>query len=142
MRYPASEKLEIIRIVERSHLPAKVTLDKLGVSRPTFYRWYDLYQRFGEAGLEDKRSGPNRAWNRVPQDIRVRVIDLAFERPELSPRELAVTFTDTQAYFVSESSVYRLLKTLDLITSPAFIVTKAASEFRDKTTAIKQILPI
>ncbi len=139
MRYPASEKLEIIRIVEQSHLPAKVTLDKLGVSRPTFYRWYDLYQRLGETGLEDKRSGPNRAWNRVPENIRAQIIDLALDQPELSPRELAVTFTDTKAYFVSESSVYRLLKALDLITSPAFIVMKAASEFRDKTTAINQL---
>jgi hypothetical protein len=34
---------------------------------------------------------------------------LALDRPELSPRELAVTFTDERAYFVSEASVYRLL---------------------------------
>ena len=34
MRYAASEKLEIIRLVESSHLPVKRTLDKLGVSRP------------------------------------------------------------------------------------------------------------
>jgi transposase-like protein len=47
MRYPASEKLEIIRIVEQSHLPAKRTLDKLGIARRTFYRWYD---RFLEGG--------------------------------------------------------------------------------------------
>jgi len=120
MRYPASEKLEIIHIVERSHLPAKITLEKLGVTRPTFYRWYDLYQQLGERGLEDKRSGPNRAWNRVPENVQMRIIDLALERPELSPRELAVTFTDEQSYFVSESSVYRLLKAHDLITSPAF----------------------
>jgi len=139
MRYPASEKLEIIRLVEGSHLPAKVALDKLGISRPTFYRWYDLYQQFGKTGLEDKRSGPNRAWNRVPENIQMQIIDLALERPELSPRELAVTFTDTQGYFVSESSVYRLLKAHDLITSPAFIVMKASSEFRDKTTAINQL---
>ena len=38
-------------------------------------------------------------------------------------------------YFVSEASVYRLLKTHDLITSPAYIIIKAASEFKDKTTA-------
>ncbi len=31
MRYPASEKLEIIRLVERSHLPVRRTLDKLGI---------------------------------------------------------------------------------------------------------------
>ena len=44
MRYPASEKLEIIRLVEHSHLPIKQTLDKLGIPRTTFYRWYDRYQ--------------------------------------------------------------------------------------------------
>ncbi len=48
-------------------------------------------------------------------------------------------FTDTEKYFVSEASVYRLLKSLDLITSPAFIVIKAADEFREKTTAINQL---
>ena len=34
MRYPASEKLEIIRLVEQSHLPAKQTLDTLGIPEP------------------------------------------------------------------------------------------------------------
>jgi hypothetical protein len=33
MRYPASEKAEIIQLVEQSHLPAKRTLDKLGIPR-------------------------------------------------------------------------------------------------------------
>jgi transposase-like protein len=139
MRYPASEKLEIIRIVEQSHLPVKRTLAKLGVSRPTFYRWYDLYQRFGEAGLEDRRSGPSRSWNRIPDTVREQILDMALDRPELSPRELAVTFTDEQAYFVSEASVYRLLKAHDLITSPAFVVIKAADAFKDKTTAPNQL---
>ena len=48
-------------------------------------------------------------------------------------------FTDTESYFVSEASVYRLLKAHDLITSPAFIVVKAADEFKDKTTAPNQL---
>jgi transposase-like protein len=39
MRYPASEKLEIIRLVEQSHLPARNTLDRLGIPHRTFYRW-------------------------------------------------------------------------------------------------------
>lgn len=50
-----------------------------------------------------------------------------------------MTFTDQERYFVSESSVYRTLKAHDLITSPPFIVIKAASEFKDKTTAINQL---
>ena len=139
MRYPASEKLEIIRLVEGSHLPAKQTLDKLGVPRRTFYRWYDRYLEHGEDGLVDRASYPSRVWNKIPDTIRSELIEMALDIPELSPRELAVRFTDTKGYFVSESSVYRLLKAHDLISSPAFIVMKAANEFRDKTTAINQM---
>jgi putative transposase len=139
MRYPAFEKLEIIRLVEQSHLPARQTLDRLGVPRTTFYRWYDKYLSDGVDGLEDRSPKPSKVWNRIPDDIRDQIVDLALEEPELSPRELAVRFTDTKSYFVSEASVYRLLKAHDLITSPAFIVIKAASEFKDKTTAINQM---
>ena len=139
MRYPASEKLEIIRLVERSHLPVRRTLAKLGIPPTTFYRWYDRYRAFGETGLADRASGPGRVWNRIPDDVRRQIVELALDAPELSPRELAVTFTDTKGYFVSEASVYRLLKAHDLITSPAFFVIKAADEFREKTTAPNQL---
>lgn len=139
MRYPASEKTEIIRLVEQSHLPVSRTLEKLGISRATFYRWYDLYRTGGPEALEDRPSRPRRVWNRIPEQMREQIIDLALEQPELSPRELAVRFTDERRYFVSEASVYRLLKAQDLITSPAYIVIKAADEFKDKTTAPNQL---
>ena len=139
MRYPASEKLEIIRLVEQSHRPIRQTLDKLGIPRTTFYRWYDHYQVAGREALEDQSPRPSRVWNRIPDDVRQRIVDLALDAPELSPRELAVRFTDTEKYFVSEASVYRLLKSLDLVTSPACVVIKAADEFRDKTTATNQL---
>jgi putative transposase len=139
MRYSASEKAEIIRLVERSHLPVSRTLKHIGVSRPTFYRWYDTYQLDGPDGLEDKPPKPGRVWNRIPDTIRDQIIELALDEPELSPRELAFRFIDTQDYFVSEASVYRLLKEQDLITSPAFVVLKAANEFKDKTTRVNQM---
>src|SRR3954464_8628819 len=139
MRYPASEKAEIIELVEQSHLPAKRTLDKLGIPRATFYRWHDRYREGGIEALADHRSRPDLVWNRIPDEVRGQIIDLALELPELSPRELAVRFTDERKYFVSEASVYRLLKAQDLITSPAFIVVKAADAFRDKTTAPNQL---
>lgn len=134
MRYPAAEKLEIIRLVEQSHLPAKQTLDKLGIPRPTFYRWYDRFLSCGPEGLEDRACGSSQVWNRIPDDVRERIITMALDHAELSPRELAVKFTDTENYFVSEASVYRLLKAHDLITSPSYIVIKANDEFKDKTT--------
>jgi transposase InsO family protein len=139
MRYPASEKAEIIRLVEQSHLPVRRTLEKLGIPRATFYRWYDLHRTGGPETLGDRSPPPGRVWNRIPEEIRSQIIDLALDQPELSSRELAVRFTDERQYFVSEASVYRLLKAHDLITSPAYIVIKAADEFRDKTTAPNQL---
>ena len=139
MMYLASEKLEIIRLVEQSHLPAKQTLDKLGIPRTTFYRWCDKYLDSGPEALQDRSPKPLRVWNRIPDDVRDQIIEMALDHGDLSPRELAVQFTDTRHYFVSEASVYRLLTARDLITSPAFVVIKAVDEFRDKTTAINQM---
>jgi len=139
MRYPASEKLEIIQLVEQSHLPVRRTLGQLGIPPATFYRWYDLYQTAGPDALEDRTPRPRRVWNRIPDDVRAQILDLALNEPELSPRELAVRFTDSRGYFVSEASVYRLLKAHDLITSPAFVVIKAADEFTEKTVRPNQL---
>jgi putative transposase len=70
MRYPASEKLEIIRLVEQSHLPVRRTLARLGIPRATFYRWYDLDQAGGPEALSDRLSRPRRVWNRIPDEVR------------------------------------------------------------------------
>ena len=124
-----NEKLELIPLVERSHLSVGRTLATLGISRPTFYRWVARYQRLGASGLEDWCSGPHRVWNRIPESFRQQVLALALEQAELSSRKLAVTFTDERGYFISEASVYRLLKAPDLIVTPAFRVMTAADEF-------------
>jgi putative transposase len=135
MRYPAAEKLGIIRPVEGSHLPVRRTLAQLGIPRTTFYRWHELFRAGGPEALEDRPSRPGRVWNRIPDDVRGRIVEMALAEPELSPRELAVRFTDQARHFVSEASVYRLLAAHDLIASPAFVVVEAADEFHSKTTA-------
>jgi putative transposase len=139
MRYPAAEKLEIIRLVEQSPLPVRRTLAQLGIPPATFYRWHDRHSSGGPEALNDRSPRPDRVWNRIPDTVRDNLIQLALDEPALSPRELAVRFTDTKSYFVSEASVYRLLKARDLIASPAFIVIKAADAFKDKTTAPNQL---
>jgi putative transposase len=139
MRYPASEKLEIIRLVEHSNLTTKQTLDRLGIPRRTFYRWYDRYLNGGPEALEDRSSAPSRVWNRIPAGIHDQIIEMALEHSEMSPRELAVRFTDEKGYFISEASVYRLLKAHDLITSPAYVVIKAANAFHTKTSRPNQM---
>src|SRR6056297_2553166 len=133
MRYPASEKLEIIRTVEASHLPARQTLSMLGIPRTTYYRWYDRWSEGGLDVLEDTVPHPRDGWHRLPDETRAEIIEFALEHEDLTPRELAVKYTDERQYFVSESSVYRILKVEVLMTAPAYIVMKAANEFRDKT---------
>ena len=90
MRYPASEKFEIIRLVEESALPVRRTLEKIGIPRATFYRWYDLYQAGGPEALDDRHPKPDRVWNRIPDDVRERIIR-ALDESTLSPRELALS---------------------------------------------------
>ena len=96
MRYPASEKLEIIRLVEQSHRGVGSTLDTLDIAKTPFYRCYDRFLTFGDAGLEDRNSSPGRVWNRIPDEVRGQIIDLALEETQLSPRERAVRLTHTR----------------------------------------------
>jgi putative transposase len=139
MRYPAAEKLEIIRLVEQSSLSVRRTLAQLGIPRSTFYVWYERYLARGAGALEDGQPAPRRVWNKLPDTVAGAVLELALKEPALSPRELAVSFVEQQRYFVSESSVYRLLKAHDLITSPAFIQMKAADSFAQPTSAPNQL---
>jgi len=139
MRYSASEKMEVIRLVEGSSLPVKRTLAELEIPRSTFYRWYRAYSRSGYAGLERQDNTERRQWNRIPEGERERVAQIAIEKPELSPRELAWHITDTDGWFVSESSVYRILKSYDLVASAAYVVVSAADKFETPTRRVHEL---
>jgi putative transposase len=138
MRRSTSEKLEIIRLVEGSDLGVKRTLGQLGINRSTFYNWYKAYVDHGVEGLKPKIPERKTFWNKIPDQERNQVIEVALDKPELSPRELAYHITDTQGWFISESSVYRILKDRGLITSPAWIIMAASDEFKDKPSYVHQ----
>ncbi len=137
MHYSQGEKMEIIRIVEESEIGVVRTLRELGIHPSVFYKWYNLYKEKGVEGLARKRR--NQFWNQIPPWERSRVVECALERPELSPRELAYHITDKYHYFISESSVYRILKKRGLITSPAFIVMSASDKFKDPTRRVNEL---
>jgi len=139
MRFSQQEKYEIIRIVEESEIGVNRTLKELGIHKSTYYNWYGAYHKDGYDGLAQKKRSSESQWNRIPDKQRQHVVECALEWPELSPRELATRITDTQGYFVSESSVYRILKRRGLITSPAYMVMRAEDEFKDKTTRVNQM---
>ena len=139
MRYSPAEKLEIIRLVENSSLSIQATLAELDVPRSTFYRWYLRYQERGPDGLSDRKAGPRQFWNRIPQAVREQVVQTALEQPEKSPRELAWHLTDSEEYFISESSVYRILKSYDLVTSPVFQMMTAGDYFEKPTKRVNEM---
>jgi putative transposase len=100
MRYSASEKYEIIQLVQHSDLSVKRTLARLDIHKSTFYNWLGRYHDGGLDALEDKKPQPSLVWNKVPADHREALIDFALRETDLSPRELAVRYTDEQSYFV------------------------------------------
>jgi len=139
MRYNQSEKMEIIRIVEASELSIRRTLKELDVPRSTFYNWYREFLESGYDGLTGCKSNPKRFWNRIPECVKQQVRQIALEMLELTPRELAWNITDTEKYYISESSVYRILKAFDLLPSPNYIVISAADKFQNPTRQINEL---
>ncbi len=139
IRYKPEEKMEIIHLVEHSELPAKQTLEEIQVPRSTFYDWYRRYQELGPEGLKHKQSQGNQFWNRIPDPVRQQIVKLALKYPEESPRQLTYRFIEGNAYFVSESSVYRILKSYDLIASPAFEVITAKDKFDNPTKRVNEM---
>ena len=137
--YSASEKLAIIRLVEESELSVRRTLAEIKVSRSSFYRWYQAYAQRGLEGLENRSRSARQHWNRIPDSVRELIVNVALEQPDLTPRELAWHITDTHDYFVSESSVYRILKAHDLITSPQFTVLAASDRFQHPTQRVHEL---
>jgi putative transposase len=139
VRTSQAEKMEIIRLVEGSSLSARRTLAELDVPRSTFYRWYRSFQEEGYEGLAVKPGQRRRFWNQIPDGEKEKVVAVALEKPEMSPRELAWHITDTRGLFISESSVYRILKAFDLVTSPAYVVLSAKDRFEHPTRRVHEL---
>ena len=138
MRLTTQEKEEIIRLVDRSELGVNKTLRELGIHKSTFYNWYRIYLKKGAVELNAERD-TRQQWNTIPEEQKQLVVEVALEHPVLSPRELAVKITDEQRIFISESSVYRILKARGLVTTPAHILLSASNEFKDKPCFVHEL---
>lgn len=139
MRHTVSEKQELIHMVVASEIGVNRTLREIGLNKSTFYNWYHSYSEHGVDGLLASKRTAKREWNSIPQEQKNLVVKVALDAPELSSRELAYKITDEQQVFISESSVYRILKARGLITAPAHIFLSAADEFTNKTSFVHQM---
>jgi transposase InsO family protein len=126
----AQGKAEIIALVTGSGLSCRRALAQLGLPRSTYYRWL---KRQAEGKLEDRKGGSSLPWNKLSPEEEARVLAEAWSSPELSARQLAWEITDSGHTYISESTVYRILKREGLIKPAEIIGFKAAKEYRRKT---------
>jgi len=126
----AVEKSEILALVADSGLPRRKALEHLGFPRSTYYRWL---KRQSEGRLQDKKGGSSVPWNKLKPGEEAKILATARESPELSCRQLAWQLVDNERWYVSESTVFRILKREGLIKPAEVIGFKAGKEYHRKT---------
>jgi transposase InsO family protein len=126
----AAEKGQILALISDSGLPRRRALAHLGLARSTYYRWLS---RQAEGWLQDKKGGSPIPWNKIRPEEESRILTQARASPELSARQLALRIVDSDGVFVSESTVYRILKREGLIKPAEIIGFKAGKEYHHKT---------
>ena len=124
------EKREILALVADSGLPRRKALEHLGLPRSTYYRWL---KRQGEGRLQDRKGGSPVPWNKLKPGEEAKILATARASPELSCRQLAWQLVDDEKWYVSESTVFRILKREGLIKPAEVIGFKAGKEYHRKT---------
>lgn len=132
------EKLELLKTVEASGFNIKKTLEYLEIPRTTYYRWRGKFRKHGKSGLEDKNSKPLRQWNEVLPEEKVLILNLAKDHPELSSREISYKMTDDFESYISESTVFRVLKSHGMIRSRDLKTFPAGPEYKYKPKEINE----
>jgi len=126
----ASEKAGVLAVVVASPLNKSEALAEMGIPRRTYYNWA---RRGKESELGGGKSKSRRPWNKVKSGEEKLVIDQARASPELSPRQLALRLVDKDACWVSESTVYRILRREGLVKRAEVKGFAAGKEYHRKT---------
>jgi putative transposase len=132
------EKLELLLAVERSGFSISESLVRLDIPSSTYYRWKGKFTRLGKKGLKDKSSRPHKQWNQTLPEERNKVLKLALKYPKLSARELSFSVTDKEGFYISESTVFRILKEEGFIRSRSVSSFPASKEYHTKPKRINE----
>jgi len=117
------EKREILSLVAGSGLSRRRALAQLGLAKSTYYRWL----------RRQTEGGSPVPWNKLRPKEEEKIFVLARALPELSSRELALKIVDTEGWYISESTVFRIMKREGLIKPAEIVGFKAGNEYRRKT---------
>src|SRR5216683_4181044 len=103
---------EVKQARQRSGWPAKKTLAALGIPRRSYYRW--LREEAWARVLPTEPVKPVQPYEALPEEKEA-VLDYARRHPELRHREMAWRMVDEDVVYLSPSTVYRILKSADLV---------------------------
>jgi len=129
----AQRKLQILRTVESSALPAADALARLDVSPSTYYRWRRKFRVRGAEGLQDKTTRSGVPWNRLLEEEQARIFEVALGHPEWSSREISCHLADGCGFTASEATLYRLLKRRGWAKPRVLRTFRARDEYTHKT---------
>ena len=112
-------KIEILATIDEAKevgIPVKRACTLLMIGHRRITRWY--WKKKNDRSLENIKPGPREPINRLLPAERMAVLQMAKQEKyaDLSHRILTVTAGDLNLFFVSFSSVYRILRSENLIT--------------------------
>ncbi len=118
----------------RSGWSAQRTLKALGISRRSYYRW--LKEEAWAKALPAEPLKPVQVYAALPEEKEA-VLSYARRHPELRHREMAWRMVDEDVACLSASTVYRILKEVNLV-CPWRRRKKRSREEQEKPTAANQ----
>ena len=121
------EKAMVLALVKASKTCKSQTLAEIGIHRRTYYNWV------GQEKSGRKGSVKRRPWNRIMEKEEQLVLARARTSPELSSRQLSLQLVDDYGCWVSESTVYRVLKREGLVKTAEIKGFAAGKEYQHKT---------
>jgi putative transposase len=122
-----TEKAMVLALVKESKTSKSQTLAEIGIPRRTYYNWVRGEKSGG------KRAVKRRPWNRVMEGEEQLVLGHARASPELSSRQLSLKLVDDYGCWISESTVYRILKREGLVKTAEVKGFAAGKEYHRKT---------
>jgi putative transposase len=134
----SDEKMTLLLAVEESGFKITEALKRLDIPRSTYYRWRSKLRREGLVGLKDKKPTPKKQWNAITPKEEETILKIAEGEPEKSCREISFTITDSSVFSVSESTVYRVLKSKGLIREITVDSFPAAKEYHSKPQYVNE----
>ena len=123
----ANERTRVLAVLATSPLSKSRALTEMGIPRRTYYNWVKRVKE------RNGKSRSRRPWNKVKAEEKKLIIGQARESPELSSRQLALRLVDNYDCWVSESTVYRILRREGLIKKAEVKGFAAGKEYHRKT---------